>query len=161
MSSSSVITTSTATCTSTSSVPCIVTVVPDAPTVISTVLSLPDDILPSDNTDFSVVVPPVLPVELASSSSLPVQKISLGDYRLRNKTDSALTDVRKISNCSSSFGFKTTVEESSQTSSLELQPMTLPPIPEKTKGIGSIHQVAVSRHRPIRTSERGGKTEVR
>lgn len=84
----------------------LVTVVPDAPTVISTVLSLSDEILLSDNIYFYVV-------ELSSPSSLPVQKISLGDYRLRDKTDSALTDVRKISNCSSSSGIKSTVEESS------------------------------------------------
>lgn len=51
---------------------------------------------------------------------LPVQHISIGNYRLRDKTDSVLTDVRKVSNCSSSFGIKATVEESSQTSSYNL-----------------------------------------
>ena len=103
-------------------------VTPDASIVISTALTSPHDSLPSDSTAFEVVIPTKVSASVTSSSSSN-QRISLGDYRLRERSLPATSDVRTV-DCSSSFGIRATNDGASQTSSLDYKPLSLPPIPD-------------------------------
>ncbi|CAC5381213.1 unnamed protein product [Mytilus coruscus] len=79
--------------------------------------------------EYTVTVPSKNPSSSKSSSSSHI--ISLQDYRHREKGPSTPSVIRLV-DCNTSFGIAatTTTDGSCQTTSLELQAIVLPPIPE-------------------------------
>ncbi|CAC5371139.1 unnamed protein product [Mytilus coruscus] len=99
--------------------------IPYFPSLIAATLNTSVD---PEGLEYTVTVPSK---NLSSSKSSSSNIISLQDYRHREKAPSTASDIR-LEDYNTSFGIvvTTTTDGSWQTTSLELQPVVLPPIPE-------------------------------
>ncbi|CAC5422994.1 unnamed protein product [Mytilus coruscus] len=99
--------------------------IPYFPSLIAATLNTSVD---PEGPEYTVIVPSKNPSSSKSSSS---NIISLQDYRHREKAPSTASDIRLVDyNTSFGIAVTTTTDGSRQTTSLELQPVVLPPIPD-------------------------------